>query len=294
MDIEVIKIKLPFGPEYAYTYLIDSRFLIDAGYSSKKIAEELHSKTEAKDVLITHHHIDHVGLVFFKGIDAYLHPVEIKLLRFYSKPEEFLKPYYGWAERYGIDKELLKPLEVFGSYRMEVRAKLHEIKSSFEGLKPVYTPGHSPGHLSFYSDGVLFSGDAVLSETTTHVGYSQYSQDPMGDHIATLEKLREMEISVIYPAHENPIRNPEKRISELIDHYQNRIREIYEILEKRPLKVEEVAAEVRWSIGNYDKFDAFNKLLAISETIACLKHLVTKSMAREVEFNGIFCFVKAK
>ena len=44
------------------------------------------------------------------------------------------------------------------------------------GLRVVYTPGHTPGHVCFYLDDadVMFTGDHVLKKTTPHVGNFVY------------------------------------------------------------------------------------------------------------------------
>lgn len=253
MEIETIKIKLPLenAPDFAYVYLVDS-ILIDAGFISKQHAEELYEKANVKDVLITHHHIDHVGLVFWKEINAYMHESEVKFLEMYVNPKRFFKPYLDWMNKYGIGFEFVKPLAgaltgESAKQKMEVKAKVNCLSNKVFGFDVIFTPGHSPGHACFYRDKVLFGGDLVLSDTTTHVGYyPDYSHNPMEDQIESLKKILNLEIDVIYPAHEKVIKNPEKRILELIEHYKSRIDEVFQTLDKKPMKVVDVAKGVSW------------------------------------------------
>ena len=290
MDIETVKVKLPLenAPEYANVYVVDS-FMVDGGFISKQHAEELFEKTKVENVVITHHHLDHVGIVFWKLVNAYLHEREINFLEMYYKPQKFVKPYLDWMNKYGIDFKFVKPLAEAIAFKegkkekIKVRAKINNLKDKIFGFNVILTPGHSPGHICLYKDKILFSGDLILSDTTTHVGYYPgYSRDPMGDQIKSLEMLLKIEIDVVYPAHERIIKNPEKRIRELIDHYKERIEEVYTILEEKPMGVVEIASRVTWH-RDFDKLRGWDKLLAIGETLACLKYLKNVGRIEEVE-----------
>ncbi|RLI76916.1 hypothetical protein DRP05_11735 [Archaeoglobales archaeon] len=303
MEIEVIKVRLPLenAPDFANVYLVDTStnpVLIDAGFISNEHAEELYEKVgNIKDVLITHHHIDHVGLVFWKEIDAYMNENDVKFLEMYVNPKRFFKPYMDWMDKYGIEFEFIKPLASAlttesKKQKMEIRAKVNCLIDEIFGFNVIFTPGHSPGHVCFYKDKLLFAGDLVLSDTTTHVGYyPEYSQNPMKDQIESLNKLLNLEIDVIYPAHEKTIKNPEKRISELIEHYRSRIDEVFQVLDEKPMKAVEVAEKVSWH-RNFNELKGWDKLLAIGETLACLKYLVDEGKIKEVIINNTIGFSK--
>lgn len=299
MEIEIIETKLPLenAPDFANVYLINSRFLIDAGFISKQYAEELYERTNVKDVLITHHHIDHVGLVFWKEINAYMNKKEVKFLNMYVNPKSFFKPYIDWINKYAIGFEFIRPLvgALTGEstrQKIEVKAKINYLNDEIFGLDVIFTPGHSPGHVCFYKDKVLFSGDLILSDTTTHVGYyPSYSDNPMKDQIESLKRILNLEIDTIYPAHEKVIRNPKKRIWELIEHYKSRIDEVFQVLGKKPLNVVDVAKRVSWH-QSFDELKGWDKLLAIGETLACLKYLVGKEKAKETNMDNAVGFLK--
>src|SRR6266498_2448130 len=72
-------------------------------------------------------------------------------------------------------------------------------------LLAVHTPGHTPGHLCFYEErtGLLLSGDHVLPRITANVSlHPQSGSDPLGDYLASLERLRKYADSLVLPAHE--------------------------------------------------------------------------------------------
>jgi glyoxylase-like metal-dependent hydrolase (beta-lactamase superfamily II) len=314
MEIENFKVKLPFdSPKFSTIYVIrdETTFVIDGGYITKKSAEEVILGLQRLEVsknpsfLLTHHHIDHVGIAVWKKVNSWMHPLEIPFLKLYTDPLYFAQPYMEWMKRYGIDAETIKPLTSLfvakkGEKAYSIGVKI-EVKGNVmpledgerkDGIKVIHTPGHSPGHLCFYipREKAIFSGDLVLSVTTTHVGYYPgYSADPLGDQIKSLKKLLSLELETIYPAHEEIIKKPQERIHELIAHYERRLEEVLSILEK-PAKVTEIASRISWSSGKFEKLKGFNKILAISETLACLKRLVFEGRAKEIETNGVHQF----
>jgi glyoxylase-like metal-dependent hydrolase (beta-lactamase superfamily II) len=314
MEIESLKVKLPFdSPEFSTIYVIrgEATYVVDGGYISERSAEEVVEGLERLGVsrnssfLLTHHHIDHVGITVWRKVNSWMHPLEIPFLKLYTDPLYFAKPYMEWMRKYGIDVETIKPLtSLFAAkkgekaysigIKIEVKGNVMPLEDGErkDGIKVIHTPGHSPGHLCFYvpQEKAIFSGDLVLSLTTTHVGYYPgYSADPLGDQIKSLKKLLNLELETIYPAHEKIIKKPEERIHELIAHYENRLEEIRSILEK-PAKVVEIASKVSWSSGRFEELTGFNRVLAISETLACLKRLVFDGKAKEIEMNGLHYF----
>ena len=114
-------------------------------------------------------------------------------------------------------------------------------------LKAIHTPGHTSDHVSYFlrEERALFSGDHVMGWSTSVIGR------PDGDlnsYLSSLARLLEFDISVIYPAHGEPITNARSRISELIAHRQMRTAQILEALrdgvESVPAIVKRIYADV--------------------------------------------------
>lgn len=285
MDIETLELETPFGnPSSVFVYLLDSKILIDAGFCSIDNAEKI-STLEPEMAVITHHHVDHVGYIFFEEIPFYMHQTELELLKMYEDPSEFIAWQVEICDRYNISREYLKPLKILSKLKLKIRG----IAKSLEELelRTILVPGHSPGHLCIFADNALFSGDAILSETTPNLSF--YSRSELGEYLKALEDLKKMDIEVIYPAHEKRINDPIERIDALLEHYKKRVQEVLEILEE-PLEVEEIARRIEWSI-EYEKLDPFNRLLANLETLAYLDFLKDKGLVREVK-NGKVRFIR--
>jgi glyoxylase-like metal-dependent hydrolase (beta-lactamase superfamily II) len=150
----------------------DDWVLVDAGMpkSADKIieaAEDLFGKNaKPKGIVLTHGHFDHIGaiidLVERWQVPVYTHALEMPFLtgkQDYPKPDASVEG--GLVAKIsptfpheGIDLDThVQPLPEDGSV------------PHMPGWKWIHTPGHTPGHVSFYreSDGVLIAGDAFVT-----------------------------------------------------------------------------------------------------------------------------------
>ncbi len=110
-------------------------------------------------------------------------------------------------------------------------------------LEVVHTPGHNPGHICLYirKDKIMFTGDHVLAESTTAL------QPPWGDmaqYINSLRKLLGYDIELMLPAHGPPIREPRRRLEELIEHRLEREEQVIAGLSQGKGTVKELVAEI--------------------------------------------------
>ena len=101
-----------------------------------------------KRIVLTHGHADHVGAVE--------HIVKVKEVPVYAHAKEI--PYAEGKILYPRRKKLEQNLPNGLTQSLyEVAGELQNVGA----LKPVYTPGHSPGHVVYYHelDDVLLAGD---------------------------------------------------------------------------------------------------------------------------------------
>jgi len=101
-------------------------------------------------------------------------------------------------------------------------------------LVAIATPGHARYHLAFNwpERRAVFAGDLLLGRgATTWVG--EYS-GCVADYLASLERLRELDIDVIYPAHGPAIEDPAAAIDRYEEHRRDRIRQVAEAMRDRP------------------------------------------------------------
>ena len=182
--------------------------LFDAGY--RECIPEMLSWVEARagavleKLVLTHHHFDHSGGAKAAcerfGVSAYAHPLEMGFLE-EEEPDLPVSPI-----REGEFVEL-------GEMRFEA----------------ILTPGHSPGHLSFWweEEKILLGGDNVLLPSTTAVVAPKGN---LGDYLESLEKVKSLAPRLIYPGHGPVIEDPIGRIDELIEHRKMRDAQYLEAL----------------------------------------------------------------
>ena len=104
-----------------------------------------------KAIANSHAHIDHIlgvrGVQAATGANFLLHQSDLELLR---------NGWRGAAERFGIE-EGQGPPDPSDFVRDGDEVEVAGLK-----LKAIATPGHTPGSVSYYADGLLFSGDTLF------------------------------------------------------------------------------------------------------------------------------------
>jgi len=154
--------------------------LIDAGWAKDgpaiKAAVEAVFGTDARPVaiLLTHAHPDHAGsaleLARIWGCPVYVHPAELPVAEGdFAAIRSAAGPLDIWL--------ILPMMRAMGRRRrdaMLARASLKGVARAFDpetavpglpGWECIQTPGHTPGHVSFFrpSDRVLITGDALVT-----------------------------------------------------------------------------------------------------------------------------------
>lgn len=156
----------------------------DGDFIIQKIINlELHPKL----ILTTHGHFDHVLAVTELRL-------AFKIPFLMHQADLFLIKRAGETARYftSIDADPLLPPDNFFTQNMV-------IKFGKESLKVIETPGHTPGSVSFYSPGILFSGDTLFCHSVGRTDFSYSSQPLLKKSIKKLLRLpRE---TTVYPGH---------------------------------------------------------------------------------------------
>ena len=118
-------------------------------------------------------------------------------------------------------------------------------------LRTIWTPGHSPGHVCFYSEDrrLLISGDHVLPRITPNISaHTQQVANPLGDFLESLAKLEDLPADEVLPAHEYRFADLQGRLDELMAHHADRLDEIEEVLAEHPGSTAwEITLRLHWS-----------------------------------------------
>lgn len=173
-------------------------------------------------IVLTHAHIDHIGGV--RQVQVKFGPVPV-----------LKKPWPG----HDADAEPITPLD-------------HNSEVAGDGitLVAIFTPGHAPDHLCYYlrEERALFTGDLVLGAGTTVI---PEDTGDLGQYMDSLNRLLELDLETIYPAHGPVIRDPRKKIREYIAHRELRENQILDTLEHGPLEVVAIVKLIYADVPEY-------------------------------------------
>jgi glyoxylase-like metal-dependent hydrolase (beta-lactamase superfamily II) len=162
---------LPGG--FVNFYLIDEPAgltLIDTGLS-RHFKTTLHaikqlgrSPADLKTIVLTHSDGDHVGaladLKAICGARAYTSPIEARAIE-HARPSRELKM-KGWQKQLF---KLATPLFKIKPTQIDGLLEDGQTLPILGGLRVLYTPGHTPGHISLYAPEarLLFCGDSMVA-----------------------------------------------------------------------------------------------------------------------------------
>src|SRR5215211_3429509 len=111
------------------------------------------------------------------------------------------------------------------------------------GLQALATPGHAQDHLCFLLDRACFTGDLILGEGSTIVGPRDMGGS-LADYMRSLQRLAELDLTVMYPGHGPEIDDPRAKIAEYVEHRMMRERRLVAALERGERSRAALLAEV--------------------------------------------------
>ena len=133
-------------------------------------------------------------------------------------------------------------------------------------LRWIHAPGHASDHVCFLLEGAasLFSGDNILGEGTAVISPPD---GDMGAYLATLERLRELDLDRIYPGHFRALDGGSWVIDRLLEHRALRAEAILDLLKARPLRPEEIVSVVYRDVSSELHFLAGRTVVAHLELL---------------------------
>lgn len=277
----VFRIEVPIplrSPDRVNCYVLrfdDTVLLVDTGMrgSEDALLEGLRRlDVQPTDVLITHGHPDHWGLASLFSATVIAHPGARRELDYARSPADMAARFGAseMARAFGIDATRFS---VFDRYK-ELVAGIPEIREIADGdhlgaWTIVWTPGHSPGHICLYreEDHVLIAGDHLLPGFTPNVQPDLDRPDSLADYFSSLQRIAELDVSLVLPAHGEPFRNARERVDELVVHHRQRLERLSRYL-ARPRSLNEVTTELFADLETGE-----DRMLASLEAFAHLEHL---------------------
>jgi glyoxylase-like metal-dependent hydrolase (beta-lactamase superfamily II) len=316
--ISCLPIPTPFAVGRVNCYLIDDDplTLVDTGPNSGKALDALETALadhgrrieDLERIVITHQHIDHLGLVDILARRSGAEVCALDLLA------PVIEDYGADAERndelaealmlrHGIPRDVVTALRSVsrsfrawgGSTRVTRRLRDGE-RLEFAGrtLQVLHRPGHSPSDTVFWDEerAVLLAADHLLK----HISSNPLISRPLGGksgepgdgrpralmtYMDSLRETRAMPARLVLPGHGEPIDDHVALIDERFVMHERRAGKIAGLLAERPRSAYEIA-QALW--GNVAVTQAY---LTLSEVLGHVDLLVDRDEARESEVGGI-------
>jgi len=194
----------------------DLDLLFDSGLGHFSLRRNVPLVSERKLVCVASHtHFDHIGC-HHEFPDRCVHRAEAEILA---------DPRNDWtlADRYATEEMFIAEPEGWDTARYRIEAapagRILEAGDVLDlgdrAFEVIHTPGHSPGGIALYErkTGILLSGDIVYDGPLIDDAY----HSDAGDYLATLERMRCLDVSVVHGGH-FPSFGP-TRYRQLIDEY---------------------------------------------------------------------------
>jgi len=194
--------------------LVDTCFAAEAAKLVDQISREGYDIKDVKRLILTHTHVDHVqaanDVKTLTGARVYAHWSEAGFLK--NDPQYHGPPSHrtieAIADRLGITMESIS--QKFGSLaRSPVLVDQIVQDGDLVGkLRVIHTPGHTPGHISLYSeqDRALIGGDFlfkdVLGSDGLFVPSAEVSIDPKIGAVSA-RRVAELKFDKLLLAHQN-------------------------------------------------------------------------------------------
>jgi len=317
--IHCLRIPTPFAVGRVNCYLLedDPLTLIDTGPNSGKALDELqsqlgehgHSIDDLELVIVTHQHIDHLGLVEIvvqrSGAEvAALGIASDRLANFDEDAETEDRFAVELMLRNGIPEEVTAALRSVSRSFRAWGSQVTVTKPLADGevvafrdrtLQAIHRPGHSPSDTIFWDEErrILIAADHLIAHISSNplisppLDGSRERPQALVTYIESMLKTREMPAEIVLSGHGEPITDHVALIDDRIAGHERRKEKIYKLIAEQTRSGYELAQAI-W--GNVAVTQAF---LTLSEVIGHADLLVNEGRVREVDDGEVVRYAAA-
>jgi glyoxylase-like metal-dependent hydrolase (beta-lactamase superfamily II) len=284
----------PVGDVNAYLIQGDRLTLVDAGTKTVEAWEafksqlaELNLKPEdIEQVILTHDHPDHVGLLDYlpSELEVYGHLLNE---RWINRTKEFEKEHEDFYSRlflqFGIPEhyfarslKVMKHTLVFSCNRSLSGTLLeNDHPPALPEWRVIETPGHAQSHIVLLreKDGVMIAGDTILAGISPNplleppLPGENERPKPLVQYNASLKKLESLPVGLVYTGHGAEITRFNSLVKKRVARQHDRAMQVRKMIEGKELTVFEICRQLFPSI--YER----ELNLTISETVGQLDYL---------------------
>ena len=268
----------------------DGVCIIDPGWShdtnlgvwEKFLKTHDRSVTDIHTILITHSHMDHIGLADHlreaSGAKIMMSAVETTVL--HGTPKTQMRDEDIFAERlerWGLPEDVQTQqkaqLKVSTKQPLtQIDRELHDgetVTVAGRTLRAILTPGHTTGHMCLIDEAsqLIFTGDHVLPGINPGLGLgSTPTSDPVTDYFSSLQAMVQFDDYEVLPGHEFRFRGLADRSEYIAAHHLRRTRAIATLVpELGDAPVWEYASRSPWTRG-WGRMEGFILHSALTQT----------------------------
>jgi glyoxylase-like metal-dependent hydrolase (beta-lactamase superfamily II) len=320
--IHRLAVSTPFLVGRVNCYLIEDEplTLVDTGPNSGKSLDELalalerygHTIQDLELIVITHQHMDHLGLLEIlarrSGAEvAALHLLAPCLEHFNERASDDDEFAESIMRRYGVPDDLITVLSSVGAAFRAYGSSGHVTRELSDGdtltfrdrtLRVMHRPGHSPSDTLFWDEDrrILIAGDHLLDHVSSNPLISRPLVEDGGaaprrraliEYIESMRMTRELPAELVVTGHGNPIVDHVALIDERLRMHDRRARKMLGLLARGPLTAFEIASAT-W--GNSAVTQA---LLTLSEVVGHMDLLAAEGKVHEIERADVVRFEAA-
>lgn len=317
-----LRMPLPIALDHINLWLLqdgDDWVIVDTGYDAssckavwQRLFDDVLDPARVTRIVITHFHPDHIGLAAWLALRCdckiYITQGELDLYRkIHSRQQSRVR---GMVQAYlkelGFDAaatDTYMPFFLSDSKpksdrvqpdQCEILREHDELLINGKVWRVVCGNGHSPEHACLYnvSQKLLIAGDQAIPRISSNVSVYPANRhaDPLGDWIASCEKLRD-EIpaeTVILPSHQEPFIGIQMRMQQLIDDHLNQLNQL-RLAVQAPIS----AVQAR-DILFTRELNVVDTLLATGETLAHLNYLLhRREIAAKPDADGVTLYYQS-
>lgn len=314
-EIYRVDLPLPFPLRTISSYVLAGKnglTILDAGLNTaetKRVWEEFLSQhrfqwSDIEKIVISHYHPDHYGFAGemqqLTGAPVYISEMDHQQATlFWGKESLMAMQMAVFFRKHGLAESLVakipEHLQHFIPWVTPHPADTIYLKAGEEILlgdrsfQILHTPGHADGHLSLLDveRGWLLAGDVLLPKITPNISlWPECDPNPLSQFLQTLQKLKKIPVTRVFPAHGDVFTHYQERIEQLERHHETRLQTIFSFIKEKQ-KCD--AMTVCDFLFGRD-LSIHNLRFAISETLAHLEYLVYKGLLDRKEIDGSYIY----
>jgi glyoxylase-like metal-dependent hydrolase (beta-lactamase superfamily II) len=245
-------------------------------------------------LVCTHSHADHSGLaasiIEAAGCELWMNPRWDHIRLMADSPEAALERRLEVARQSGVPDAALEryrearagqPSSEFDGTPAPDRPLVDgiEVETDLGAWRAYETPGHAPSHVCLHQPErrLLISGDHLLGRTVLFFDYG-HSPDPLGEYLASLDKIEPLAVDLCLAGHGKPFRDPAAKIAES----RRQSEELLERVRAQLREGERTAFEIVESIVGRENLRSSTGGFMLQIVLAALDHLAVRGEATKL------------